>query len=158
MQTPTIQSVSAKYLIGDHMTVSVQHYDVSPLWRRFMPKQKNIANKCSSNLYSFSVYPSTYFQSFDPSATFEKWAAVEVPEGTAIPEGLTSYLLPGGMYAVFQHKGDAQAFSQLLQFIYEQWIPQSGYRLDDRPHVEVLGEKYKNNDPESEEEIWIPIA
>jgi AraC family transcriptional regulator len=29
--------------------------------------------------------------------------------------------------------------------------------LDDRPHFEVLGEKYKNNDPTSEKEIWIPI-
>jgi AraC family transcriptional regulator len=29
--------------------------------------------------------------------------------------------------------------------------------LDQRPHVEVMGEKYKNNDPDSEEEIWIPI-
>jgi len=29
--------------------------------------------------------------------------------------------------------------------------------LDNRPHFEVLGEKYKNGDPESEEEIWIPV-
>jgi len=29
--------------------------------------------------------------------------------------------------------------------------------LDDRPHFEVLGDKYKNADPDSEEEIWIPI-
>lgn len=26
-----------------------------------------------------------------------------------------------------------------------------------QPHFEVLGEKYKDNDPTSEEEIWIPI-
>jgi AraC family transcriptional regulator len=26
-----------------------------------------------------------------------------------------------------------------------------------RPHMELLGEKYRNNDPHSEEEIWIPI-
>jgi hypothetical protein len=25
------------------------------------------------------------------------------------------------------------------------------------PHFEVLGDKYKNNDPSSEEEVWIPI-
>jgi predicted transcriptional regulator YdeE len=28
---------------------------------------------------------------------------------------------------------------------------------DDRPHFEVLGKNYKNNDPVSEEEIWIPV-
>ncbi|MEN9524835.1 MAG: hypothetical protein RLZZ256_219, partial [Bacteroidota bacterium] len=31
------------------------------------------------------------------------------------------------------------------------------YLLDERPHVEVMGSKYKNNDPASEEDIWIPI-
>ena len=31
------------------------------------------------------------------------------------------------------------------------------YTLDDRPHFEILGEKYKNQDPDSEEELWIPI-
>jgi AraC family transcriptional regulator len=36
-------------------------------------------------------------------------------------------------------------------------LPNSAYELDDREHFELLGEKYKNNDPNSEEEIWIPI-
>ncbi len=36
-------------------------------------------------------------------------------------------------------------------------LPNSEYELENRPHFEVLGEKYKNNDPNSEEEIWIPI-
>ncbi|MEP1984886.1 MAG: GyrI-like domain-containing protein, partial [Maribacter dokdonensis] len=38
-----------------------------------------------------------------------------------------------------------------------EWIPNSEYQLDGRPHFEVLGAKYKNNDPNSEEEVWIPI-
>ncbi|MFM9945765.1 MAG: GyrI-like domain-containing protein, partial [Bacteroidia bacterium] len=41
--------------------------------------------------------------------------------------------------------------------IYGTWIPNSEYNLDNRPHFEILGEKYKNNHPDSEEEIWIPI-
>jgi AraC family transcriptional regulator len=27
----------------------------------------------------------------------------------------------------------------------------------DRSHFEIMGEKYKLNDPNSEEEVWIPI-
>jgi AraC family transcriptional regulator len=37
------------------------------------------------------------------------------------------------------------------------WLPSSDYVLDNRPHFEILGEKYKINDPESEEKIWIPV-
>ncbi|MEP7234441.1 MAG: GyrI-like domain-containing protein, partial [Ignavibacteriota bacterium] len=44
-----------------------------------------------------------------------------------------------------------------FQYILRTWVPNSNYELDDRPHFEILGEKYKKDDPSSEEEIWIPI-
>jgi AraC family transcriptional regulator len=64
--------------------------------------------------------------------------------------------LPSGLYAVFDYKGSSNDQSIFL-YIFGSWLPNSGYNLDDRPHFEVLGNKYKNNDPTSEEEIWIPI-
>ena len=51
----------------------------------------------------------------------------------------------------------ASEFSKTMQHIFTRWLPESNYRLDNRPHFEVLGERYKNNDPNSEEEVWIPI-
>jgi AraC family transcriptional regulator len=36
-------------------------------------------------------------------------------------------------------------------------LPASEYVVDNRPHFEILGAQYKNNEPDSEEEIWIPI-
>jgi AraC family transcriptional regulator len=41
--------------------------------------------------------------------------------------------------------------------MFREWLPASGYELDDRPHFEILGERYKNNDPDSEEELWFPV-
>ena len=57
---------------------------------------------------------------------------------------------------IFDYKGSSTDTS-IFQYIFRTWLPSSSYQLDDRPHFEVLGAKYKNNDPESEEEIWIPI-
>jgi AraC family transcriptional regulator len=37
-------------------------------------------------------------------------------------------------------------------------MPTSKFKIDDRPHFEVLGKKYRNDDKDSEEEIWIPIT
>jgi AraC family transcriptional regulator len=65
--------------------------------------------------------------------------------------------LPGGLYAVFLYHGAASQADQTFQYIFGTWIPNSGYSLDNRPHFEILGKKYKNEDPDSEEEIWIPI-
>ena len=42
-------------------------------------------------------------------------------------------------------------------FIFNDWLPSSKYVLDTRPHFAVMGSKYRNNDPDSEEELWIPV-
>jgi AraC family transcriptional regulator len=70
---------------------------------------------------------------------------------------MEDFELPGGRYAVFSYRGSS-ADPAPFTHIYSEWLPQSGYALDDRPHFEVLGPKFKPNHPDSEEEIWIPIA
>jgi AraC family transcriptional regulator len=48
-------------------------------------------------------------------------------------------------------------FGSFMNYIFMEWLPQSNYQLDNRPHFQILGEKYKHNQPDSEEEVWIPI-
>jgi AraC family transcriptional regulator len=69
---------------------------------------------------------------------------------------METYTLPGGLYAVFFYKG-LNTDTSIFEYIHRTWLPNSNYLLDNRPHFEILGEKYKNADPNSEEEIWIPI-
>ncbi len=70
---------------------------------------------------------------------------------------METYILQGGLYAVFIHKGVAKTADVTFQYIFTDWLPGSYYLIDNRRHFEILGEKYKNGDPASEEEIWIPI-
>jgi len=70
---------------------------------------------------------------------------------------METFTLSGGEYAVFDYKGSSDDSSIFFQYIFMTWLPNSEYKLDNRPHFEVLGEKDKNNDSNSEEEIWIPI-
>ncbi|MDQ3290164.1 MAG: GyrI-like domain-containing protein [Bacteroidota bacterium] len=94
------------------------------------------------------IYDSLLTQnSINPHTEFEKWAVVEVSEVKGIPEGMETFLLPGGLYAVFIHKGPASTGEKTFRYIFENWFPSSNYLLDNRPHFEVLGEKYKNEDP-----------
>jgi AraC family transcriptional regulator len=81
---------------------------------------------------------------------------VEVDIETQIPEGMETLTIPGGMYAVFHYKG-LSTDTSIFEYIFKTWLPSSGYVLDDRPHFERLGEKYKNGDPNSEEDIFIPV-
>ena len=94
---------------------------------------------------------------FSPLTEFEKWAAVEVSDCREIPEGMETLIVPEGLYAVFDYKGAANNFAPIFHYIFGTWISTSGYEVDRRPHFDVLGEKYKGNAPNSEEEIWIPV-
>ena len=136
--------------------MSLAENRTAELWKGFMPKRKNITNNVTNDLISMSVYSPTYFTEFRLTNEFEKWASVEVSDYDTIPDDLEIFVLTGGLYAVFDYKGSSTDNS-IFQFIFGTWLPGSAYFLDDRPHFEVLGDKYKNNDPTSEEEIWIPI-
>lgn len=105
---------------------------------------------------SMAVYRPTHFVDLKLTNEFERWAAIEVADFNNVPGEMEIFTLPGGLYAVFEYKG-LNTDPSIFKYIFEKWLPKSDYDLDNRPHFEVLGEKYKNNDPASEEEIWIPI-
>lgn len=140
------------------MSMSMVDNKTFQLWNGFMPRRKEIQHSVSNDLFSMQVYPSSFdFKNFNPHASFEKWAAVEVNDFNVIPTDMESFELLGGLYAVFLYKGSSSEAETVFRYIFGDWLPNSGYQLDNRPHFEILGEKYKNNDPNSEEEIWIPI-
>jgi len=153
---PRIATLKEKRLIGKQLIMSFDNYKVTELWKSFMPKRKEITNNLTNDLISMAVYKPTHFKDFDPANEFEKWAAAEVADFDHVPADMETFTLPGGLYAVFDYKGSSTD-NNVYQYIFDTWLPKSGYILDDRPHFEILGDKYINNDPASEEEIWIPI-
>ena len=126
------------------------------LWGQFGPLIKTIKNRVNGDKISMQIYPLNYYTQLSPTTEFEKWATVEVRSFEDKPEGLETFELQGGLYAVFDYKGSS-ADARIFQYIFSEWIPKSGYAVDDRPHFEVLGSKNKNNNPKSEEEIWVPV-
>lgn len=154
--TPRIEIVNEKKLVGKKLTMSFADYRIGELWKSFSPRRKEISNNITDDLISLVIYKPTHFADFKPTNEFERWATIEVSDFDNVPTEMETVILPDGLYAVFEYKGLNSDYS-IFQYIHGEWLPSSGYILDDRPHFEVLGEKYKNNDPTSEEEIWIPI-
>lgn len=154
---PRIETLSQKKLAGKRLKMSFAEDKTFVLWQSFMPHLRKIRNAIGSNLYSVEVFDPSFFDPFDPFKEFEKWAAVEVSSFESVPVGMETLLLPSGLYAVFVHKGPSSEGRKTYDFIFRIWLPGSEFRLDARPHFAVMGENYKQNDPDSEEEIWIPI-
>jgi len=153
---PRIEILKEKKLIGNRLTMSLANNTTGELWRSFMPRRREISNSMSNDMISIQIYEPTYFADFNPINEFEKWATVEVSDHDNVPINMETFTLIGGLYAVFDYKG-LSTDSSIFQYIFGTWLPNSNYVLDNRPHFEVLGKKYKNSDPNSEEEIWIPI-
>ncbi|WP_345740603.1 GyrI-like domain-containing protein [Maribacter luteus] len=155
MLKPRITELQEKKLVGKHLKMSLVNNRTGELWGNFMSNVKEVRNIIGNDKISLQVYPKNYFDSFDPALEFEKWATAEVADFDDVPGQWETLVLQGGMYAVFDHKGTSD--NGIFEYIYATWLPKSDFVLDDRPHFELLGEKYRNNHPDSEEEIWIPI-
>jgi AraC family transcriptional regulator len=152
---PEIKTSSTKLLVGKTLEMTLTEDKTPILWQSFMPQRAAIGHKVSAELISMRIYNEP-FRAGDLTQKFNKWAAVEVTSINTIPPNFKSYVVPKGLYAVFQYKG-LNTDPRVFIYIYGTWLPNSKYEIDERPHFEILGEKYKNGSPDSEEEIWIPI-
>ncbi len=153
---PRIIGLEEKKLVGIAIQMDLIENKTAELWKRFRAICPEIKNRVSEEFISLQNYPTDYFEHFQPTKTFVKWACVEVNSFVSIPYGMECLTLTGGPYAVFDYRGSS-ADPRIFRYIYGKWIPDSIYQLDNRPHFEVLGTNYKQYDPTSEEEIWIPI-
>lgn len=152
-----MENITGKKLVGQRIRMSVADNRTGELWRNFMPRRKEIVNSVGSALYSIEVYDPLYFTDFNPQTTFDKWAAVEVRDFGLVPDEMETITLPKGLYAVFLHKGPASTGHKTYESIFTKWLLGSDFLIDNRPHFAVMGEKYKQEDPDSEEELWIPV-
>lgn len=153
---PIIKNSMKRKLVGKKRPMSFLRYTVNELWKDFLSQKDKIKNKLSNDYISMTIYKPDHFTEFDLANEFDKWAVLEVSDLDIVPDNMETFVIPKGLYAVFHYKG-ASTDNSVFEYIFKTWLPSSNYVLDNRPHFEVLGEKYKNNSSESEEEIWIPI-
>ena len=88
---------------------------------------------------------------------FEYMVAVEVRDEAQYPE-LNSLIVPVARYAVFTIKGDIENLRTAWQYIYQEWLPQSGYDdNEEAPAFEKYGKDFDETTNTGTFEIWIPI-
>jgi AraC family transcriptional regulator len=155
---PRIELLKERKLVGLSSKMSLADNTTPLLWKGLMTRRREITNNVNEDLISMQVYDQSLdFSKFTPQTIFDKWATVEVANFDHVPKDMQTFVLPEGHYAVFIHRGLPSDFPKTARYIFGEWLPKSNYLLDNRPHFEVLGAKYKDNDPSSEEEVWVPI-
>ena len=152
--TPRIQTLPATMLVGKKSITSFANNNTYKLWQSFSPRKIEIEHSINNDNYAVEIYPTTtFFQNFDPTSQFEKWAAIAVSKIEEIPKGMQSLTIPEGLYAVFPYKGKPSEAMKTFRYIYSEWLPNSEYEIDSRPYFALMGDKYKGEHLESEEEF-----
>ena len=152
-----LETIDPKILVGMSRKMSLSKDETMSLWKGFMPRRGEVADRTSKDYISMQVFDPAAGDRFLSTTLFEKWAVVEVSSAEIIPQGMQRYTLTGGKYAVFLHKGPAGDWPKSSHFIYDVWLPGSDFELDQREHFEIIPEGYDPLEPKAEEEIWIPI-
>jgi len=155
---PKFETIDERYFVGKWMKMTYSNNPTIALWESFMPHEHVVENRTGDKYYAIEVYSEDdFFENFSPDREFVKWATVEVEHLDDVPDEMESIKVPAGKYAVFPNEGSVSKGSKAYQEIFETWLPQSDYTLDDRPHLAVMRDIFDSEHPESEEEIWIPV-
>lgn len=65
-----------------------------------------------------------------PPAMLRSDAAAIVDGAAALPDGLTEHRIPAGRFARTDHVGSYAGLGAVWTRLLDEWLPQSGYRLD----------------------------
>ena len=153
---PELEETDGFTLVGKRCRMSLTDDQTPRLWGSLMSEQTSWPDRSDDILYHVDVYPDLeYFESFNPVRTFDRWACLKPSSSSNQAYDLLE--IPAGKYAKFRYKGHPKKAGLAYGYLFNEWLPNSGYELADRPHLALMGSKYINDSDESEEELWIPL-
>lgn len=157
MNQPKLVDLPKTELVGIRIQTCMAKNETRALWERFQKLLVVSGIFLEIEKYSIQIFdPQATISTLTPQTEFEKWAAVESKHFPTVPSEMDTITLTG-KYAVFLHKGLPSDFPKTAGFIFGQWMPNSNFSVDNRPHFEIMPVGYSPFDPNAEEEIWVPV-
>lgn len=157
--TPEIIHMEQRSVVGFRTQTNLINIqsDTQKIAQHFMPRRNEVNSRIGDYVFSIQNYSSDFDPS-NPRSPFEKWIGVEVSDPKQIPVDMELFELSANTYAVFQFKGKMSDFPGFRARIFQEWLPNSGYRLTSGPHFEIMGEGYSKDFNNTEESVYIPVV
>ncbi len=148
-------------LVGFVTAMTLNQGKTQEVWEAFMRRREGDALPLNRDVIVLNHY-ANYTRRFADDTPFDQWVTVEVSPNPnqaspTLPAGMQAYPLQGGKYARFNNRGSASDVQDLIEAILNNWFPQSGYKLANRPHFQMFPAGYRQGDPETLPTIWLPI-
>jgi AraC family transcriptional regulator len=157
---PTFTSEKAFRIVGVERYTGTGRAAIHEAWQELGRRAGEIRHQRSPKVrYGFEDYSRDFKITPGEFPKFYYLAGVEVDELRDIPAGMMGKEVPEANYAVFTHHGPMEGVAQLFRYVYDVWLPASGYVID--PRVQADFERYTQRvtDPASmSSAIYIPIV
>lgn len=120
-------------------------------WQRFLPFIGHVPGQVGKVAYGV-------FYNADDSGHMDYLTGVELRDFSDLPKEFARLRVAEHLYAMFRHDGHVSAIRGTMNAIWNQWLPQSGYRAADAPGLERYDETFDPQTGLGGFEIWIPIG
>ena len=133
-----------------------QHYtpqtmsEIPSQWEQFLPHFGHIPSQADKIAYGV-------IHNSDDAGNCDYLCGIEVSEFPTDPREFTRLRIPPQTYAVFLHTDHISTVGATCSAIWNQGLPDSGYKATDGPWFERYGEEFSGRTGLGGLEIWIPI-
>jgi predicted transcriptional regulator YdeE/DNA-binding transcriptional MerR regulator len=130
-----------------------QNQEIPLLWEKtFLPHMHELKNAHPNTSYGVCG-------DFEPeTGEFKYMAGVEVTSESELPDGMVCWEVPAAHYAIFEHRGSLSGLRGTNEYIYNVWLPKSGYKRSATPDLEIYAEAFTGtDDPDSILFLYVPV-
>ena len=147
---PQFISKPAFTVVGMAIHTKPMTPEIPNLWDRFGPRMGEVQHLAEPGV-SYGL-----MDHFDHQrGELDYMAGEAVTKAVDLPAGMTSWQGPANTYAVFETT--LPAMGETFAYIYNTWLPNSGYRHAAAPYFERYSETFDPTEPGAKLSIYIPV-
>ena len=149
---PKIVTHTPRVIVGMQIITKPMSPEIPELWSRFVQREHEI----SVVLEPSATYGVMQMEAGAASG-LRYLAGLSVSDQAAsVPAGMIAVTVPAGQYAVFEFP--LSEIGSAFDFMFNSWLPSSGYAQTGSPMFERYGEDFDPTVPSSRMEAHIPIV
>ncbi|UII77838.1 AraC family transcriptional regulator [Flagellimonas sp. HMM57] len=156
-QEPDLIELKEKMLVGTSYFIkgNLKKLDLSKEWNSFMKEVDLINNKMIPEYY----YQIQYWSENQDLEGLNFFIGVEVNSIKEISPQFVIKTIPKGTYLRVIHQGLSRNVRYTYRYIYNEFLPDTNYKLSKPFNFEYYGENYLSpNDEQSESHLFIPVS
>jgi len=160
METRII-SLPALRVVGMAYVGKNENGEIPAMWSKFIPHFHEVPGK---------IHPDVKLGvcgDCQQDGSFRYVAGFQVEADAPVPEGMTTCQVPAATYVVVTQRGPLgdkkRGLSAAMNYVYREWLPQSGYKRADAADLEWYDERFVFGIDDSEREnsemdVYTPIV